>query len=174
MAISFRLVKDKDFEQISTLYSKYIDWQENNSTESFNQKRTPEEMVAMYHKKKFDPQTLNYKPEKEGSPDHFGFVAEEGGKILAYYKWGGRLNREGKQCGCYISVWRDGYDKEAKQLLEFCFDELANLGFKLATGHMSRRMVSNSKHNFFKEYVHRIIVEDDGESLLFERDLRKD
>lgn len=174
MAIVFRLVEDNDFEQIAVLYGKYVDWQETQGEHlPPNPRYVAQEMKDIFHKKRKGHQENNYllpPSERKKLPDHFGWVAEDGREILAYFEWGGKVF-EGS-CGCYIAVWKDGEEKTADELLAYTFEELKKIGFRLALGHMSPRMQENPKNEFMKRYAKRIVPEaENGDDLQFQRDL---
>jgi len=87
--IIFREVKDDDFEQIVVLYHEYLDWQR---TQEGRQEKylTADEMRDVFHKRKKGSQAENYDLSKAPFlSNHYGWVAEEKGRIIAYYEWGG-------------------------------------------------------------------------------------
>lgn len=169
----FRKVKDADFYQIAPLYRAYIDWQiQADPTQPANPKLTAEELIDVYHKRKRGSQAENYDLSKMNQlSDHYGYVAEENNQIFAYIEWGGKVF-EG-DCGCYIFVWEEGYQKTAERLLTYSFGALKNLGFKRALGHMPKRMIGSSKYKWFVRYAHRIIpeTEDINGDMQYQRDL---
>lgn len=175
--VNFRKVEDKDFKQIAKLYHAYIDWQKQaDPNKEANPKLTAQEMVDVYHKRKRGSQAANYKTEeaKRVDSDHFGWVAEENGEILAYYEWGGKTQPDlyDGTCACYISVWKEGYQKTAEELLAWTFGELKKEGFKVALGHMPERMLKDSKYQWIEKYSQRKVFETEGgKDLQFQRDL---
>lgn len=167
--IIFRKVRDRDFEEIKVMYHAYIDWQATVPGRPPNPKISAEDMVEVYHKRKRGSQAENYwsDEQRQIASDHYGWVGVEDKVVIAYFEWGGKIS-EG-ECGCYISVWKEGREDVADDLLAHTFKELKELGFTLATGHMSNRMLSASKNQWIKKYANRIIKQVDGRQ--FQRDL---
>ena len=173
--IIFREVKDDDFEQIVVLYHEYLDWQR---TQEGRQEKylTADEMRDVFHKRKKGSQAENYNLSKAPLlSNHYGWVAEEKGRIIAYYEWGGNLDID-NTCKAYISVYENRKELEsiAEELLVYTFGELKKIGFKIALGHISPRMARHPQFQFLEKYADRKIEEIKGKPELgiqFQKDL---